>query len=887
MADFNKIAKKWQKLWEDKEIFKVKQGPKKKFYVLEMYPYPSGSGLHMGHMRNYSIGDCYARFKRMNGFNVIYPMGYDAFGLPAENAAIKQGADPEEWTLKNIKLIKLQQKQMGLSYDWSRQIQSCDEDYYKWNQWIFLKFFEKGLVYKKKSNVNWCPKCTTVLANEQVHDGKCWRCSAEVEPKELEQWFFKITKYADELLKDIDKLKNWPERVKIMQKNWIGKSEGVDILFKLENSDVVLPTFTTRCDTIYSVTFIVIAPEHPLAKELVKGTKYEEEFNKVTKIIGKQSIIERTTPEGKDKIGCFLGKYAINPVNNEKIPVYIANFALMEYGSGIVMADAHDQRDFEFARKYKIPLKFVISSDGMPINAEKAMRAFLSDGVLFDSGEFSGTHNREALPLIANWLVKNKWAKKTTNYKLRDWLISRQRYWGTPIPIIYCDKCGTVPAKLPVKLPKDVKFTGTGNPLATSKSFVNVKCPKCGGKAKRETDTMDTFVDSSWYFLRYCSPKENKLPFDKKAVNYWMPVDQYIGGIEHAIMHLLYARFFIKALRDLKLLSFDEPFSNLLCQGMVLKDGEVMSKSKGNVVDPREIIEKYGADTGRLFVLFVALPEKELEWSDQGVNGAFRFLNRVYNLVEEEIKAKNTPLTNRDKHMVSKIHSTIKETTQLIENFRFSLAIGKIMELVNSVYRYKEGDVNKHVYDQAIKTTALLVNPFAPHLSEEIWEKLGNKPFASLQKWPTYDEKNIDKKAEAAEELIHNTISDIYNVLKLIKKKDYSKITLYVSAGWKYDLFKKIKKALEETHDTGDIIGRVMIKEHAQEISRIVPAVLKDLSKLPETVLDQKTEIKTLEENKEIIEKEFKCKLEIIKAEETKERKAENAVPGKVAIVVE
>ncbi len=895
MQDFNKIAKKWQKKWAEAGIFEVEEKPgKKKFYCLEMYPYPSNQ-LHVGHLRNYSIGDSLARFKRMKGFNVLYPMGYDSFGLPAENAAIKQKVDPGEWTLKNIEHIQKQQMSMGLSYDWRRKVSSMDTDYYKWNQWIFLKLYEKGLAYKKKSEVNWCPGCNTVLANEQVEQGKCWRCKSEVEQKELEQWFFKITKYAEELLKDIDKLENWPEKVKIMQRNWIGKSEGVDILFKVENTDSVLSTFTTRCDTIHSVTFVVMAPEHPLAKEFVKGTKYETEFNKAYKIIQKQSTIERTTPEGKDKIGCFLGKYAINPVTNERIPIYIANFALMEYGTGIVMADAHDQRDFEFARKYNIPLKFVISEDGDAINPDKASRAFLNDGILFDSGKFSGMHNREALPLMADWLEENKWGKKTVNYKLRDWLISRQRYWGTPIPMIYCDKCGTVPVlldELPIKLPKNVKFTGKGNPLETSESFVNCKCPMCNGKARRETDTMDTFVDSSWYFLRYCSAKFEKLPFDKKAVGYWMPVDQYIGGIEHAVMHLLYARFFTKALRDLGLHDVDEPFSRLLCQGMVIKDGAKMSKSLGNVVDPAEIIDKFGPDTARLFILFAALPEKELDWNDQGVNGAYRFLNKVYNLVNDnkkEIsfgKINSAKLNDKDKFVLSRVHVTIKDVTAHIEKFEYSLAIGKTMELVSDLSKYKEKD--KAVFGEAVKNVVLLLAPFVPHVAEELYEVVGIKreKFVSLEEWPEFDKKLIDEEAIASIGFSENVRADILSVLELIKLESPKKIRLFVSEKWKYNFFDKLKKALEKSKDFKKVLGEVMDKEHGKDISKMLPKFIKEPSRVPQFILSQKKEYDILKDYVSKLENEFKCSVEVVKAEDSDEGKAKTAMPGKVGVLI-
>ncbi|MBW2991967.1 leucine--tRNA ligase [Candidatus Woesearchaeota archaeon] len=644
MPDFKKIQEKWQKKWEESAIFKSKPDPKsQKYYVLEMFPYPSGY-LHMGHVRNYSIGDAFARYKRMQGYNVLYPMGYDAFGLPAENAAIKEKADPKKWTDKNIEGIKTQQKQMGLSYDWDREIATCRSDYYKWNQWIFLKFLEKGLAYKKKSYVNWCPNCNTVLANEQVHDGKCWRCSSEVDHKNLDQWFFKITDYAEELLNDLKKLEHWPERVKIMQEHWIGRSEGVTLKFDVideKNKKVdEIETYTTRVDTVYGITYLVLAAEHPKVIEWTKNTKYEKEVKDFIEKVKKQSIIERTA-EGKEKNGVFLGLYFTNPFTGDKCPLWVADYALYDYGTGAVMAvPTHDQRDFEFAKKYNLPLKLVINPHDYDIDLNKMTRAFVEDGVMVNSGEFNGMSNYDAMEAIAKLAEQKGWGKRTTNYKLKDWLISRQRYWGTPIPVIYCDKCGIVPVpedQLPVTLPKDVKFTGAGNPLETSEEFKNTKCPKCKAKAKRETDTMDTFVDSSWYFLRYCSPESNEV-FDKEEVKYWMPVDQYIGGIEHACMHLIYARFFTKALRDLKLLNFDEPFIRLLCQGMVIKDGAKMSKSIGNVVDPGEIINKYGSDTARLFILFTSLPEKELEWSDQGVAGSFRFINRVYSLVEEKPK---------------------------------------------------------------------------------------------------------------------------------------------------------------------------------------------------------------------------------------------------------
>ncbi|MFH1238597.1 MAG: leucine--tRNA ligase, partial [bacterium] len=625
--DFKALERKWQEYWEKNQLFKTREDKnKEKYYVLEMFPYPSGK-LHMGHARNYVIGDTYARFLRMNGYNILYPMGYDALGLPAENAAIKNDVNPADWTEKCINTMIEQQRKLGLSYDWSRLVITCRPEYYHWNQWIFLKFYQKGLAYKKKAPINWCPKCKTVLANEQVIQGKCWRCDSKVEVKDLEQWFFKITAYAEELLNDLGKLEGWPERVKIMQKNWIGRSVGTMVNFPLKDSRDSLSIFTTRPDTLYGVKFMTFAPEHPKVQELISGTKYEKEVQKFINRVVIEDKFSRAD-EDKEKEGVFIGRYAVNPLTGEEIPIYVANFVLMEYGTGAIMAvPAHDQRDFEFAKKYNIPIKVVINPPGEELPVGQMKQAYVEAGIMTDSAQFSGMNSSEAIEKITEYLEQKSWGKKTVQYKLRDWLISRQRYWGTPIPIIYCDKCGMVGVpedELPVKLPKDVKFTGRGNPLATSETFVNCKCPKCKGKARRETDTMDTFVDSSWYFARYCDPQNNRTPFAKDKVNYWMPVDQYIGGIEHAILHLLYARFFTRALRDLGLYEIDEPFQRLLCQGMVIKDGAKMSKSKGNVVSVDDMVNKYGADTARLFILFASPPERDLEWSDEGVEGAWR-----------------------------------------------------------------------------------------------------------------------------------------------------------------------------------------------------------------------------------------------------------------------
>ncbi len=780
MYNFKEIEEKWQDKWEKSKIFKVKlDNKKKKFYNLEMFPYPSGA-LHMGHVRNYSIGDAYARFKRMQGYNVLYPMGYDAFGLPAENAAIKNKINPKDWTFNNITIMKEQQMQLGLSYDWDKELATCTSEYYKWNQFIFLKFYEKNLVYRKEALVNFCNSCKTVLANEQVINGKCWRCKNEIELKNLEQWFLKITEYAEELLNDLDKL-DWPEKVKIMQKNWIGKSEGTLIKFQLENSKEYLEVFTTRPDTLYGVTFVTMAPENPKVAELIKNHKNKESIeNFIKKVINEEKFSR--TAEDKEKYGIPLNKNVIHPLTNEKIPIYLANFVLPDYGTGIVMGvPAHDQRDFEFAKKYKLPVKVVITPKDKKLTDLK--EAYLGEGILINSNKFNDLENKKGVEEITKHLSGLKLGKREIQYKLRDWLISRQRYWGTPIPIIYCNNCGILPEKnLPVKLPENVKFTGEGNPLSSSKEFINVKCPKCNKQARRETDTMDTFFDSSWYYLRYCDVDNDKLPFSKKNVNYFMPVDQYIGGIEHAILHLLYSRFFTKAFRDLKLLNFNEPFKKLLTQGMVLKDGEVMSKSKGNVVDPRTIIEKYGSDSLRTFILFIASPEKEFNWSDDGIEGIFKFLNRVYSLLDK-INKKN------DLIVESKLNKLIKKVTEEIENFKYNNAIISIMEFSDYI---KDKNYDKNTLTKLI----LLFSPFSPHLAEEMFSKLGNKGFASLEKWPKCDEKKINENLEKEEEIIEKLIQDIKNIKKLANIEN-PEVYLYCIPK-EIDLYEKNKDKIKD-----------------------------------------------------------------------------------------
>lgn len=803
MKDYNfkEIETKWQQRWANENVFKTenKVPGRQNYYVLEMLPYPSGK-LHVGHARNYTIGDVIARYKRMKGYNVLHPMGWDSFGLPAENAAIQNGAHPALWTKSNIDNMRRQLKLMGLSYDWDREIASYTPEYYKWNQWIFKKMYERGLVYKKKSTVNWCPDCQTVLANEQVEDGMCWRHSkTAVIQKDLEQWFFKITEYAEELLDDHEQLKKgWPEKVLTMQKNWIGKSVGTEINFKIEENGQALPVFTTRIDTIYGVTYCVLAPEHPLVEEILKvNPQIKENIEKMKNT----DMIERTA-EGKEKNGIFTGWHVVNPVNGERVPLWIGDYVLMNYGTGAVMAvPTHDERDFMFAKKYNLPLKVVINpidketKKEIEIKAEDMREAFVGNGLMTNSGEFNGLSSKEALSKIAEFIEEKHFGHRTTKYRLKDWGVSRQRYWGTPIPALYCEKCGIVmenDENLPVKLPTDIQFTGNGNPLETSETFKNAICPKCGGKAKRDTDTMDTFVDSSWYFLRYCDPHNNDLPFSKEIVDEWMPVDQYIGGIEHAVMHLLYSRFFHKVLRDMNLVTSDEPFKRLLTQGMVLGPSyysenenkflfaeevklegekayskttgeeliikvEKMSKSKNNGVDPEEMIEKYGADTTRLFIMFAAPPEKELEWNENGLAGAYRFLTRIWRLItegenylvfNEDINLNK--VSKEDKKLLRKLHQTIKKVTDSIENdYHFNTAIAATMELINEIQDYKTNILDADnlssesmkVFSEAMKNIVVMLSPFVPHFSDELWNKMGNKTYLFNEEWPNYNEK--------------------------------------------------------------------------------------------------------------------------------------------------
>lgn len=754
------IEAKWQKYWEENKTFKVEMDKDKpKSYVLEMFPYPSGN-LHMGHVRNYSIGDVIARFRTMKGFNVLHPMGWDSFGMPAENAAIKHNIPPKKWTLENIANMTRQLKALGLSYDWDREVTTCKEDYYKWTQWFFELFYKRGLAVKKESAVNWCDTCNTVLANEQVIDGKCWRCDHEVVKKDLSQWFFKITDYADELLKDLDLLPGWPERVKTMQHNWIGRSEGLEFSFEIPALNDTVAVYTTRPDTAYGVTFMALAAEHPLIKKICENNPKADEINAFCERVRNQSEIERTSSES-EKEGVFTGVYCINPFTGRKVEIWVTNYVLYDYGTGAVMGvPTGDQRDWMFADKYGIEKIVTICPIGKELKLEKMTCAYEEkEGMLVNSGEFTGMEMHKAMSAIMDKAEAEGFGKRRVNYRLRDWLISRQRYWGAPIPIIYCPHCGEVLVpedQLPVRLPEDVSFTaGAKSPLATSEEFVHCKCPKCGADATRETDTMDTFLCSSWYYLRYTDAHNDKMPFDKELNNYWGPVDQYIGGIEHAILHLLYSRFFVKVLRDAGLVDYDEPFSNLLTQGMVIKDGAKMSKSLGNVVSPEEILSKYGADTARLFILFAAPPERELEWSDQGVEGSFRFLNRIWRIVQafEAVLAQkvteydHSNLSEADKDLRRVLHSSIKKVTNDIETrFNFNTAISTMMELVNALYAYKEAakEPNAGLIYEAISDLIKMMSPFVPHITEELWRgAIDANSSVHEQSWPECDEEAL------------------------------------------------------------------------------------------------------------------------------------------------
>jgi len=761
MNSFARIEKKWQKRWRTSNAFSARiNSKKKKFYNLEMLPYPSGTGLHTGHARNYSIGDAIARYKRMRGFNVIYPMGWDSFGLPSENEAIKRGVHPTISIRQNIATFKRQMNAMGLSYDWDKEVGTHNPEYYRWNQWLFLKLLENNLAYRKKTPGNWCPGCQTTLANEDVKEGLCWRCDSEVVQKDIEQWFFRITKFSEQLLRGLEKI-DWSQHLKSLQRNWIGKSEGLEINFKTEDGKNI-PVFTTRPDTLFGCTYMVLAPEHPLVKTLVRGTKSESKVEKFLNKLSKQNELERMS---KEKEGVFIGQYAINPVNGQKVPIFIANFVLMGYGTGAIMSvPAHDARDYEFAKKYKIPIKKVIQNKDTQKN-----KSYSGEGKLVNSGKYSGLISTVARVRIGDNLLKRKLAKLKVNYKIRDWNVSRQRYWGTPIPIIHCEGCGMVPVPekdLPVKLPKTVDYAApTKSPLDTNSSFVNVKCPSCGGRAKRETDTLTTFVDSAWYYFRYCDPKNHRAIFDKKKIGYWMPVDQYIGGTEHAVGHLLYSRFITKFLKKMRYVNFDEPFLSLLNQGMVNEGGSKMSKSKGNVIDPLDMVNKYGADTLRTYLLFIASPSTPFEWSDKDIKGVHKFLNKV-------LDAPKLKFGSIKKEYIESVTQTkISKCTEHFDKLELNKVLIELMEFYSLIEKYPS--------KLAVSAFVKMLYPFAPHLSEEVWEKFGNKTLLAKSSWPEINKSKINKKAEQSEEAVRKTVSDIKQILKITGKRA-KQIYLYV-----------------------------------------------------------------------------------------------------------
>ena len=792
------IEKKWQQIWEETDAFKTPDvSDKPKYYALSMFPYPSGK-LHMGHVRNYTITDVIARFKKANGFNVLHPIGWDSFGLPAENAAMKHHVDPETWTDENIAYMKKQLKMLGLSYDWDREVTTCKPEYYKWTQWLFLQLYKKGLVYKKEAAVNWCNECGTVLANEQVIDGKCWRCDSVVEKKYLSQWFIKITDYAEVLLDDLDKLPGWGDNVKTMQANWIGKSKGAIFKFPVidapNGEKIEVPVYTTRPDTVFGITYLVVAPEY---KDIEKLTTPEnkdkvEEYRENAR---KMSEIERLSTE-RVKTGVPLGTHCKNPFNGEIFPLWTADYALVEYGTGAVMAvPTHDTRDFAFAKKYNLPMKVVIAPEnGENLDVAKMRDAYTEEGVLTNSGEFNGIKNTKAKKAITQWAVDKGFGEFKTQYRLRDWLISRQRYWGAPIPVVYCDKCGIQPVpedQLPVLLPKDVDFSVVGkSPITTSKTFKDTVCPVCGGHAVRETDTMDTFVCSSWYYLRYSDARNSKECFNKDKVNHWLPVDQYVGGIEHAILHLLYSRFFTKALRDCGLLDFDEPFKNLLTQGMVLKDGSKMSKSKGNTVDPDEIFENYGADTARLFILSDSPPARDFDWSDAGVEGCYKFLNRVWRLVstnQDNITLDyklNFPLEKSNDDLVRNVHIAIKGITNDISNdFQFNTVISKYRELTNAIYDWqaKKGDLteeDKQVLSFAVVSLIKLMSPVAVHLTEEAWHDLGGKGSIHDEPWCKWDENLAKSSSITLVVQVNGKVKDKIEVDESLDQEEMKQVAL-------------------------------------------------------------------------------------------------------------
>lgn len=917
----NSFEEKWQKEWREDEVHSTPQEEgREKYYALEMYPYPSGK-MHMGHVRNYSLGDAFARFKRMQGYNVLHPMGWDAFGLPAENAAIERDKNPRKWTEESISNMKDQLRQFGFSYDWEREIATCDPEYYKWDQWIFKKMYEEGLAYQKEEDINWCPECETVLADGQVEGNQCWRCDSVIEKKKMKQWFYRITDYAEELLQDLEELKEWPEKVKKMQKEWIGKSEGASIRFRVEGEE--LEVFTTRPDTLHGATFMALAPEHEMAEEI--GKKKEE----VAEYVEEAKLKNSEEREEKTKSGVFTGKYAKNPVNGEKIPIYVSEFVLTDYGTGAIMAvPAHDQRDFEFAKEHNIDITPVIEPEG---DHDFDESAYEGDGKHINSGKLNGLRNDEAIEKMTEILEDEEVGEHDVSYKIRDWCISRQRYWGTPIPVVYCDKCGTVPLpdeKLPLELPDDVEFVESGNPVETSNSFKETECPECGGKAKRETDTMETFQNSSWYFLRFTSPDFEELPFDEEEANYWMNVDQYIGGIEHATKHLIYARFFNKFFRDLGMVEQKEPFEGLLTQGMVLsrayrceehdwlhpdevteKDAKYycddcgrevfdevmkMSKSKNNGVDPQELVDEHGADTARLFTLRATYPEKSFEWSQDGVESAKEMLKRIQRLLDENeelVTNEDVDLGDagiEDKIVSSEIQRTVEEVTHHFEEKEFNLALDRIAKLITKLNWYREKEPEEEIYSDGLKKVVKMIGPVSPHIAEELWQELG-EGYLIDSSWPESEEALIDQEAERIEEYFQRVSSDIREIREMVESEP-SKVKIITAASWKYRAENSIQQLIEESKNVGDIMDKVLdkeLKEHANQISTMAQDAVENPGSFKERVITKEDEEKALEENLERLKDEFGLDVEIETEEDSDEEKASRARPGEPAIILE
>lgn len=916
----NNIEQKWQQKWEEADLHEAEMDKEQeKCYVLDMFPYPSGR-MHMGHGRAFSLADAYARYKDMQGFNVMHPMGWDAFGMPAENAAIDRDVNPGEWTMDCISSMKEEFKRLGFSLDWSREVTTCKPEYYKWDQWIFQKMLEEGLAYRDEAEVNWCPSCETVLADEQVEDGLCWRCDSVVENKDMKQWKLGITEYADELLQDLEQLEGWPDKVRKMQNDWIGKSTGAKINFPLTGSDKEIEVFTTRPDTIYGATFMALAPEHELAEEVAEENEDVAEYVEEAK---KKDAEER---EEKSKSGVFTGRYAENPITGEEIPIYVAEFVLTDYGTGAIMAvPAHDQRDWEFAQEHGVEIQKVVEPEGDHSFQEEA---YEGDGEHVNSGELNGLDKEDAIETIIETFEEKELGEEDVNYKLRDWLISRQRYWGTPIPVVYCDECGTVPVpedELPVELPEDVEFTGQGNPIKTSDHFVETECPKCGGEAERETDTMDTFINSSWYFLRYCSPDLEEAPFNTEEANYWMNVDQYVGGIEHAVMHLLYARFFQKFLRDEGMVEQDEPFEKLLTQGMVnhpaykcpehgwmypeeIEDENIcskcgrevevdtikMSKSKNNVVRPSELVEEYGADTARLFILGASHPSKELDWSKDGVQASHEMLERINRLVKRTETTTEEPELNdrlEDRIVATRIQRAKQQVTEYMEDYEFNLAINELDKLLTKLYWYEQREPDQKILSEGVRTLVKMIEPFSPHIAEQLWqEELGHENFLLNTEWPEVNQNLLDEEAEEIDEYFDRVSSDIRDIQELFDGEP-EEIKIIQSSEWKHKAAGSIRQEIENGNkDVGDIMNQVLdgdLKPHAQDINSMVVDAVENPGKFQKQFTSEELETEALEQNKRRWKEEFNAEITLETEEESGEEKASRAEPGRPAIVIE